>query len=141
MLLFPLVVNAAYAVFYAYVVWFDYVVITPELAVMPVKGVYASKLIWLTMVNLVCSRCKSRIEGICLQFIQLAYHSIGALLAKGARSYGEKKISIRLFHFIASAIVFPIAWVRLDRAFVLSELLPAFLDRGAALLGPLLLRS
>lgn len=53
MLLFPFIVNAAYAIFYAYVVWFDYVIVTPELAVMPIKNVYASKLIWLTMVNLV----------------------------------------------------------------------------------------
>ena len=83
--------NLLFAIIYAYTLYYDYN-LTETHKFFPVPGIYLSKLVWLTMINL---------------YLHFLYNSIAALFA-----WLEIRNPSLLapFHFVATAIVFPVGF-------------------------------
>uniref|UniRef100_A0A7E4WCD7 FAR-17a/AIG1-like protein n=1 Tax=Panagrellus redivivus TaxID=6233 RepID=A0A7E4WCD7_PANRE len=90
----PFLVNLSYAAFYGFALYFDYERIKQFSHVLPVPSNQLSKFVWLTMINLV---------------IQFVYHTVGSILALTAKPNGADCWFRKGFHFLATALVFPVA--------------------------------
>uniref|UniRef100_A0A914Z5X1 Uncharacterized protein n=1 Tax=Panagrolaimus superbus TaxID=310955 RepID=A0A914Z5X1_9BILA len=112
---FPLVVNGAYAIFYAYTLYFDYGRTEEFQNLFPIPGNFWSKYVWLTMINLT---------------IQFLYHCAGTYFAITSKTNTQNTTPQNVFHFISTTIAFPLSvtvvtlfWglIYLDPDFVLTD--------------------